>query len=308
MSLLNPQDRTIFAYNAHAVGFGGRVDMPGADILPSQAAVSLAQSGGEGYVTVRNFSYKGIITFDEASAYVAGSEETGADGVRVFNTVSSVTIRNLNIANMVYVEHLNARLTSRHPEWEYRPNGNGGGRHLIGMPRSEGDITFEGSFISGLSIAGERVSVTLDPLTSCATYETYSGEVREQSTAASFSGTAALTVAEQAAWKDWVASRARKRPKDYRKVKDVIVTSLVKDDVFTTSIPDADADDRAYGNHVFRTGNVIHVREFGKIYVAETIIRPSQRRLGLLRFDLGCAFCGDASAGHVEGNGTPIGP
>src|SRR5215212_3974272 len=118
MSLLQGRS-TIFAYNAHATGFGGRLSKPGAVIIPSQASVSLAQSGGEGYETIRNYNYKGIITFEEASAYVAGSEEE-EDGVLVFNTLATVTVRNLNIANMVHVDLLAARLTSRHPEYEFR--------------------------------------------------------------------------------------------------------------------------------------------------------------------------------------------
>ena len=252
MSLFDDRNRTIFSYNAHTTGFGGRLTKPCCEIIPSQASVSLAQSGGEGYSTVRNYNYKGLITFDEASAYVTGSEEEEdfednegkTQKVLVFNTLASVTVRNLNIANMVHVDLLAARLTSRHPEFEFVD-----GKPNIGHQRREGDITFEGSFIKGLTIAGEAVDVDLDPLVSVPTYAAYKAAA------------------------------------------------------------DLDADPKAEKeHHIYRKKNTIHVREFGKIYVAEVVMKRGQRRLGLLRFDLGCAVCGDASSGNVEGNGTPTGP
>ena len=94
---------------------------------------------------------------------------------------------------------------------------------------------------------------------------------------------------------------------------DVEVTTLARKatswDKTKDRIPDLDADPKAEKeHHIYRKKNTIHVREFGKIYVAEVVMKRGQRRLGLLRFDLGCAVCGDASSGNVEGNGTPTGP
>lgn len=291
MSLLHDPRRTIFAYNAHATGFGGRLTKPGADIIPSQASVSLAQSGGEGYVIVRNYSYKGLITFDEASAYVAGSEEEEENG-RVFNTLATVTVRNLNIANMVHVDLLAARLTSRHPESEF-PGVN------PSLPRPEGDITFEGTFVRGLTIAGEPVQVSLDPLTQAPTYASFTGEDQSQG-----------TESPEGAIRRPAPPQSQVRPSDYTKIKDMVVTSLARDKSrWRTEIPDLeDHPEAEREHHIYKKNHTIYVREFGKIYVAEVVMKRGQRRLGLLRFDLGCAVCGDATGGNVEGNGTPTGP
>src|SRR5437016_5487018 len=98
-----------FAYHAQALGFAAYLTRPCCDIVPSQAGVSLSQTGGEGFATVRNFSYKGIFSFDEASSYVAGSMEHGD-----YNTVATVTVRNLNVANMIHADLLVCRVSSRH--------------------------------------------------------------------------------------------------------------------------------------------------------------------------------------------------
>ena len=121
-----------FAFNASALAFGGRIQQPSCSVIPSQASVSLAPSGGEGYLTVRNFDYKGIITFDEASVYVAGSEHGD-----IRNTLASVTIKNLNVLNLLHAESLSSRVSSR---------------HVLG--EDEGEITFQGTSIENLRIGG----------------------------------------------------------------------------------------------------------------------------------------------------------
>lgn len=129
-----------FAYHAQALGFAARLNAPMIDIIPSQASVALSQQGGEGYATVRNFNYKNIFSFDEASSYVTGSVDHGDH-----NTLAMVTVRNLNIANMVFADLLVCRVSSRHT-----PN------------LAEGDITFTGSRFDGLRIDGAQVDVKLD--------------------------------------------------------------------------------------------------------------------------------------------------
>src|SRR4051794_4493730 len=83
-----------FAYHAQAIGFSAALTRPAQENIAGLASVSLSQTGGESYSTVRDYSYKGLITFDEASAYVTGSKDGGE-----YNTLSTVTIRNLNILN-----------------------------------------------------------------------------------------------------------------------------------------------------------------------------------------------------------------
>jgi hypothetical protein len=129
-----------FAFNASALAFGACFEEPDNSIIPSQASVALASTGGEGYETVSNFNYKGIITFDEASVYVSGSMHG-----TIRNTLASVTIKNLNVLNLLHVDLLSSRITSRHE-----------------LGKAEGEITFHGTSADNLRIAGKQVQVNFN--------------------------------------------------------------------------------------------------------------------------------------------------
>ncbi len=135
---------TSFAYHAQAVGFSASLRKPCCENIPGQASVSLSQTGGESYSVVRNFDWKGIFRFDEAAAYVTGSEDHDS-----YNTLSTVTVRGLNIANMVTADLVIARVSSRHD------------REKNGSISTEGRITLEGSAYQNLRIAGRHVTARL---------------------------------------------------------------------------------------------------------------------------------------------------
>ena len=98
-----------FAYHAQSLGLSAALTKPCCENIPSLAMASLSMTGGESYSTVSNYSWKGLISFDEASAYATGSMDHGA-----YNTLSTVTVRNLNVANMVHADLVVARVTSKH--------------------------------------------------------------------------------------------------------------------------------------------------------------------------------------------------
>ncbi len=137
-----------FAYHAQAIGFSASLYRPTSENIPGQASVSLSQTGGESYSVIRNFDWKGIFHFDEASAYVTGSSDAEQ---RVYSTLSTVTVRGLNLANMVTADQIIARVSSRH---ERDPK--------TGNLMDEAKITLEGSSFQNLRIAGRPVQVKLD--------------------------------------------------------------------------------------------------------------------------------------------------
>jgi hypothetical protein len=129
-----------FAYHAQCTGFSAALTKPCCENIPGQASIALSKTGGESYSRVEKFNWKGLITFDEASAYATGSRDHGA-----YNTLSTVTIRNLNVANMVHADLVVARVTSKHQKGA-----------------DEGDITFAGSMIRNLTVAGEPVELEFE--------------------------------------------------------------------------------------------------------------------------------------------------
>lgn len=274
-----------FAYHGNAMAFGARIERPVTDVIPSQASVVLAPCGGEGSATVKNFNYKGIISFDEAHSYVAGSSKTfrNDDGKETteYSTLATVSMRNLNVGNMFHAEWVVARVSTRHE----------------GLGDTEGEITFDGSLMEGVRIAGYRGDVTLDT-SLFARYPTYESFV---------SGLQANNqdVAAKAPMFGWQGGSAARAPQ--RGGGGIVSASLF--DSLTHRIPDASQFKPGQPKpHVYRDGFGIRVQEFGTIYLAEVHMKPGQRRLSMLRFDLGCPLSGDAVGPIVEGNGAPTIP
>ncbi|HEV7429392.1 MAG TPA: hypothetical protein VGQ46_23810 [Thermoanaerobaculia bacterium] len=296
-----------FAFNASALAFGARFEQPDNSIIPSQASVSLAPTGGDGYETVRNFNYKGIITFDEASVYVSGS--THGD---VRNTLASVTIKNLNVLNLLHVDLLSSRITSR---------------HVLG--EEEGEITFHGSSADNLRIAGKpvRVNFNHDFYARYPTHAKLTAAMAATAGESDMPGVAALIesdagkpgrnadiargrrvaelLADRFCWDPKECTKGA--PSDHGAIHCSLVDSIDGIDV----VDDSQFKDPAELRSKFpvrRHGYVVKVAEFGSIKVGELIIKPGERRLNLLRFDFGCPFVGSATSGSVTTNGTDILP
>ncbi len=306
-----------FAFNASALAFGGRIQQPSSSVIPSQASASLAPSGGEGYQTVRNFDYKGIITFDEASVYVAGSENGD-----IRNTLASVTIRNLNVLNLLHADLLSSRITSRHA-----------------LGEDEGEITFHGTSAENLRIGGRPVQVNFNH-DFYARYPTYaklaavmSKSARDVSVDADVqrlmeedartmvqasSGVTQEAAVVQAQGKSvaqllsgrfcWNPADSQKgAPDDHGSIHCSLVDSIEGIDVVDDS-QFRDPSELRSRFPVRRNGYVVTVAEFGTIKIGELIIKPGERRLNLLRFQFGCPIIGDGTGGSVTSNGSELVP
>ncbi len=56
------------------------------------------------------------------------------------------------------------------------------------------------------------------------------------------------------------------------------------------------------------SGNRIDFPEFGSIYLGEIVLEPDERRLTMIRFELGCSYSGSGGANEVSGNGSSVPP
>jgi hypothetical protein len=296
-----------FAFNASALAFGARFQQPENGIIPSQASVALAPTGGDGYESVKNFNYKGIITFDEASVYVSGSEHGS-----VRNTLASVSIKNLNVLNLLHADLLSSRITSRHE-----------------TGKAEGEITFHGTSVENLRIAGKEVKVNFnhDFYSRYSTHATLAGalsspgeddvpgmeQLLEQdarkcgcSVEESRRKTLAQLLADRFGWKANDLDNGRLT--DPSTIHCSLVDSI-------GGIDNVDDEDFKGSPEVLRAqfpvrrnGYIVTVAEFGTIKIGELIIKPGERRLNLLRFQFGCPIMGDGTAASVTTNGTDILP
>lgn len=307
-----------FAYNASAVALGGRIVLPSPTILPSQASAALAPTGGEGRETIRDFNYNGIVTFDEASAYVTGSQDGD-----VFNTLSTVSIKNLNVLNVLHVDLLFGSITSRHEKGA-----------------KEGEITFQGTSVDNLKIAGRRI----DPRFNHSFYARY--PTHDSMVAGLKNNVANSTSPEVKAWVDEEVAKEKAKgdpnfdelkfraelgkssvaglvagrfcwqdvAKGYGAPDDSLIHCSLADDI--PGIDEMTAADEAKisvdelrQNHpIRRDGYIVKVAGFGTIKLAEIVIKPGERRLNMFRLELGCPITGDMTVGSTSTNGTELVP
>jgi hypothetical protein len=288
-----------FAYHGNAVAFGARIDRPTPDIIPSQASAVLAPAGGEGMAVVRNFDYKGIISFDEAKSYVAGSFERAHEGEPEdsYNTLATVTIRNLNVGNMFIADSVVARVSSKHTV------------NKDGVIADEGEITFDGSLIEGVRIAGLRGEVALDAGL-FARYPTFTSFMSD------FPNDSQFSEKSHVFWGGENVQKALKMRGNVSADEGARIpqacTGVVSCSLFdrlSHRIPTLqELREAGRTSSVYLDGFGVTIREFGTIYFAEVVMKRGQRRLNMLRFNLGCPLCGDGSGGTVEGNGSPTVP
>ena len=278
-----------FVYHANALAFGGVFNKPCCEVIPSQASVVLAPSGGEGSQTVRNFNHKGMISFDEASVYVGGSQKGNFR-----NTIATVMIRNLNLLNMVHIELLAARVTSEHEAADETEHS-----ECVGEP----GFTFEGSMIENVRIAGRKVNLNLDHGV-FSRNSTHSGFVNGMAAAA---GTdLGARYAKRFCWP------AAKCVKGLLSKNGVIRASLVDD----MDIPETDEDftdervrrDNDKKEPVRRNGYIVRIADFGTIAIGEVILKEGQRTVNMLRWTLGSPNDGSGTGGSGTTNGTEMVP
>lgn len=309
-----------FIYNASAVALGGSLVLPSHTIIPSQASVALAPTGGEGRETVRDYNYNGIITFDEASVYVTGSQDGD-----VHNTLSTVSIKNLNVLNVLHVDLLFGSITSRHEKGA-----------------KEGEITFQGTSVDNLRIAGRRIDPRFnhsfysrypthaamaaglnDNVATCGCPEVKSWleeEVNKERDAAIASGVkfdekqcradltsgnVASLIADRFCWP---------RGASVSDSSDGLIHCSLADDIPGIEEITADGEkgmspEELRQHHpIRRHGYIVKVAGFGTITLAEVIIKPGERRLNMFRLNLGCPITGDMTVGSASTNGTELVP
>lgn len=105
-----PSDRR-YLFSADAVALGGRIDHPFCDVIESQASAVVPIAGGYGTARVGKFHFRDLVSFDSATSTVSGSE-LEEHGTSILQTLSTVVVEGLNVANVVTADAVVARLVS----------------------------------------------------------------------------------------------------------------------------------------------------------------------------------------------------
>lgn len=268
-----------FLFQGYALGFGATFSRPYNANVPSQASASLSISGGHGYSKVGPSYFAPGISFESAESEVYGGE---GEEPGTFQTVVRSTVRDLNILDKIHVDSLTSRLVSIHS----------------GRSNMEPSISTEGSEILGLNIGG--VPITPRPFNG-GLNRTFQGLVNDFNNPESGFREMANTAF------NW--TRPAKPPDDQKLSAFYEVhwnndcpRPPVFDGRLLCSLYQALEADRTDDVSIY--GNVVTVRNFGRIFVGELFVEKGLRRLNMLRFDLGSPDEGAGAGAGTQTNGS----
>jgi len=263
-----------FMYHGSAVASGGRITDPTVEVLDAQAAAVVPITGGRSSVRVDDYRFRDLISFRTAISTVSGTESERS-GRRVFSTVATVSIEDLDIGSgVVTSDRVVARLVSEQTE---------------GV--DELPIQPVGSYFVNLRVAG--VPLTLHahaPLFQGETLERIAAECRGPQSAAGppveaggkpLNLDAVMTPRKQAA--GGAAGSYEER---------TVLTSLYER---PASLPAGCSPIEGWG---------IAVPGFGAVYLAELLITRFSRRLTMIRLELGSPQRGELTMADIGGNGS----
>jgi hypothetical protein len=131
-------------YHASAFGLAGEITRPVVHSIPTQAATTLAGSGGHGFQRVENFSHHGLVSFRAAYVEVGGGYDPCHD---IHTTFASSVIEGFNVADVVTADRIVSRLAIYAPAEE--------------DPSRESSFDITGSHFDNLRIAGHKIDVKL---------------------------------------------------------------------------------------------------------------------------------------------------
>jgi len=273
-------------YNACALGAAGRIVRPAQHLIPSQAATTLAITGGHGSAEVRDFHIPGIVSFKRAYAEVSGSFDAN-NGVHTTLAVS--VVENLNVLDVVTADKVVGRLSAHHPVQGTKGS-------------TEPSIVPVGSYFENLKIAGHPIRVNLGNQVFC-DLDTFSKFEKD--------------VKASRARHPWLVSGRLEKAKGIHPSLDNMRQGLDQlpethgiywaspaSHLTLTSTEQEPCELRNFGS-------VIVVPKFGVVHIAELLIMKHSRQLNMLRIHMGSPVEGDLTVCSDHTNGTtypPTGP
>ncbi len=277
MTSLRSDFRERFFYRGNAFAIGGYMNRPYKEIIETQASSVLPNIGGGAQAEVSDYRYRDLISFSSARSKVLGNVDE-RDGERIYNTLSTVTVENLNVADVVTADRVVARMVSERHE---------GQAELPMLPI--------GSYFSNLKIAGVPVELpTHDWLFKAATLQDIS---KHQETLAnrdhqSLDGMGGPLKVPHLEGFD--ADGGNRSFEDHQ-----VLTSLYS---LPRRLPAGTQSGKTHrGEPLYPWG--IHIEGFGTVYLGELMITRYSRRLTMIRLDMGSPEEGEASIVSTDGNG-----
>ncbi len=263
----------VFYYHADASPIGGHFTKPKETIVHSHGSSSLAQAGGHVSSSAEKFEHPDkLVSFKKAYSEIHGMvSETGS-----WTTVVTSVVEGLNVLDMVKADRVIASLTVEHPS-----DG--------GHPKA----SIVGSEFTNLIINDVKINPVLGknvvPAHKRGMFPDRAIIEDENFLARAISQSHKVTNAKRAP--DWLKARyGWVQSKGVRKRKGYVQCSLV--DKLQGAKPGSSF------------GHVMHVPDFGNIFLGELLTSHHAFRLTMIRLEMGCANEGTVSIGTGDSNGS----
>lgn len=315
-------------FHAEAHALTGKLRLPFEEDIKKQAFVKLEgnladlpaeERAQRNYFSqqAKEFRLEGIISYAAAHTQVSGHESDKHPGSSV--TLASSVVEDLNVLNVVTADRVVAQIATTHIPGEYCPQVTFLGTHFenlrIARHRAEPYLN--------LGLAGERAAgkeaMPVDQGTGLmkaieAQYERLKARLRPES--AEERKTMRLTETDESVAKKYHGfgldyASIKKRASEARKSDgkwDGVTCSLVEHvEIKDISVKGADGESVHIPPPAKSYGHVIHIPDFGNIYLAELTVRHNSYHLTMIRLDMGCVASGSASivTCNVNGKGHP---
>lgn len=265
--------RRVFYYHANATPIGGHFAKPNEVIVHSHGSSSLAQAGGHAAARVSGFHPPNkLVSFDEAYSEIHGVPTKAGS----WTTEVTSVVEGLNVLDIVKADRVIAKLFVEHP-------GNGGHAKA-----SVAGSKFENLTIDGVKINPVLAKNAVPPYKKGKFPDWPITEDEDFIARAITQSQKAIAAKGAPAWikprYGWVQSKGARRRKGY------VQCSLV------------DKVQGAKPGSCF--GHVIHVPDFGNIFLSELLTSHHVFRLTMIRLEMGCANQGTTSIGSGDSNGS----
>jgi hypothetical protein len=282
----------IFFYNGNAVALGGYVESDGARIpFESVAPTVVSIVGGSSHARHKDYCFpekRGV--FKKHSDFFievkhAESETWGTERAGRYITFARSRLEGLNINDVVKADVVEAVLESSHPIQR-------GGEADIRVATEERE-----SRIEGLKVANVKVETKLNRnLTQYTTFASLNGFIAQPQQAAA-SDRNAVAARQSFCRMSLMEPPGKDAPEYVADLCSFQRPDLIRCTIFESITASKDLDVYGYS---------IDVPKFGRVFLGELVVTNGQKRLNMIRFDLGCDTSGGGVGGGASVDGEPV--
>ncbi len=313
-------------FHAEAHALSGKLELPFREQIKKQAFVKLEgqlanlteeERSQHSYFSqhAKNFRLEGIVSYAAAHTQVSGHASQKHEGASV--TLATSVVEDLNVLNVVTADRVVAQISTTHYPGVQTPSVTFLGTHFenlrIARHRTEPYLNLdvcsqklEGSasmhvdqgsdFIKRLERQYGRLKSGLELLL---------GDDLKRARAARPDGS--LTRKYQGFGLDHadIKSQAKNANETGRKWNGVTGSLVENIEIKDISVKDADGESIHLKPPASSCGHVVHIPDFGTIFLAELTVNHNSYNLTMIRLELGCLADGDLSmvAANVNGKG-----